>query len=260
MCPSLQLEYNGNEGDQFLRVLIVSDVHSNLEALRAVLEDAAGRGGFDEVWGLGDAVGYGPDPGECIELLRRHDHVSVVGNHDLAATGGLSTDGFNSHARLAAHWTAAQLDGDHAQFLSSLPEVIRMGDFTLVHGSLRLPVLEYLISTEAAIGTFQLLETRYCLVGHTHIPFICRERDAQYTFEPFPEEQAVQLGEERLIINPGGVGQPRDGDPRPSYVLYDSDKATIQRFRVSYEIQTTQDKMRRVGLPEALARRLDFGV
>ena len=243
-----------------MRVLIVSDVHSNLEAFQAVLGDAADRGGFDQVWTLGDAVGYGPDPDECLELLRRQDHVSVVGNHDLAATGGLSTDDFNSHARVAAHWTASQLDRDHALFLSSLPQVDRRGDFTLVHGSLRLPVLEYLISIESAMGTFQLLETRYCLVGHTHIPFICREVDAHCSFEPFPEDEVVQLGEERLIINPGGVGQPRDGDPRPSYVLYDSDRGTIQRFRVSYEIQATQDKMRRVGLPEALAQRLGFGV
>ena len=243
-----------------MRALILSDIHSNLEAVQAVLEDAAGRGGFDEVWSLGDIVGYGPDPGQCIELLRRHNYTSVVGNHDLAAAGRLSTHDFNSHARFAAQWTASQLVPEHAQFLASLPEVVRRGDFTLVHGSLRGPVLEYLVSMEAAMATFSLLESPFCLVGHSHIPFICREGDSTCSFEPLPEGIAVRLGQERMIINPGGVGQPRDGDPRPSYGLYDSNEGTVQRHRVSYDIASTQEKMRQAGLPEALIRRLDFGV
>jgi len=243
-----------------LRALILTDIHSNLEAFRAVLEDATSRGGFDEVWCLGDIVGYGPDPGECIELLRRHNHISVVGNHDLAAAGNLSTHDFNSHARFAVHWTAAQLMPEHTQFLLSLPEVIQREEFTLVHGSLRSPVLEYLLSTEAAMATFHLLESHFCLVGHSHIPFICREKNSLYSFEPFPEGDAVLLGEERLIINPGGVGQPRDGDPRPSYALYDSDEETIRRHRVTYHIEATQEKMRRAGLPERLIQRLNYGV
>ena len=243
-----------------MRALIVSDIHYNLEAFRTVLDDATGRGGFDEVWCLGDTVGYGPDPGECIELLRRHSYICVVGNHDLAAAGRLSTHDFNSHARLAAHWTASQLVPEHAQFLSSLPEVVQRGDFTLVHGSLRAPVLEYVVSTEAAMATFQLLESSFCLGGHSHIPFICYEADSQYSFELFPEGDAIRLGDERLIINPGGVGQPRDHDPRPSYALYDSDEGTIQRHRVSYEIEATQEKMRQAGLPEPLIHRLRFGM
>ena len=205
-------------------------------------------------------MGYGPDPGGCIELLRQHNYVCVVGNHDLAAVGKLSTDDFTPHARTAAHWTAGQLLTEQAEFLASLPEVVRRGDFTLVHGSLRLPVLEYLISDEAAWGTFELLETRFCLVGHSHIPFICQDVGQQPGFGPFPEGTPVPLGERRLVINPGGVGQPRDHDPRPSYALYDSDEQTISRFRVSYPIQTTQEKIRRAGLPEPLAHRLDFGV
>ena len=243
-----------------MRALILSDIHSNLEAFRAVLDDVGGRGGFDQVWCLGDTVGYGPDPGECIELLKRHNYIGIVGNHDLAAAGKLSTDDFYSHARLAALWTASQLGPEQAEFLTSLPEILQSGHFTLVHGSLRLPLMEYLVSTEAAIGTFRLLETPFCLVGHSHIPFVCRKEGSQCSFEPFPEEQAVYMGEERLIINPGGVGQPRDGDPRPSYALYDSDEGTMRRYRVSYEITVTQEKMRRAGLPEALIRRLDFGV
>ena len=243
-----------------MRAIILSDIHSNLEAFNAVLADAERRGGFDEVWCLGDTVGYGPDPGECIDLLIEHNYVSVVGNHDLAAAGTISTDDFNTHARIAADWTAARLTPDHATLLRSLPEVLRRESFTMVHGSLRFPVLEYLVSIEAAMGTFQLLETSFCLVGHSHVPFICRERDAGCSFEPFPEENPVDLGGERMIINPGGVGQPRDGDPRPSYALFDSQAGTISRYRIKYDIGVTQEKMRRVRLPEPLIRRLDFGV
>ena len=243
-----------------MRALILSDIHSNLEAFQAVLEDAATKGGFQEIWCMGDTVGYGPDPGGCIELLRQHDHVCVAGNHDLAAVGKLSTDDFTANARAAAHWTAGQLLTEQAEFLASLPEVVRRGDFTLGHGSLRLPVLEYVISDEAARGTFGLLETRFCLVGHSHIPFIYQEVGPQPGFGPFPEGTPIPLGEMRLIINPGGVGQPRDHDPRPSYALHDSEAQTISRFRVSYSIRATQEKIRRARLPEPLAHRLDFGV
>ena len=243
-----------------MRALILSDIHSNLEAFNAVLRDAEETGGFDQVWGLGDLVGYGPDPGACIDLFRSYEHSSVVGNHDLAASGRLSTDNFNTHARLAAQWTASQLSPEHAQYLSSLDEVLRLGSFTLVHGSLRAPVYEYLVSAESALATLGLLESPFCLVGHSHIPFICREEGHLCSFESFPEDQEVPLGEERLIINPGGVGQPRDGDNRPSYAVYDDEKATVLRRRVTYSIETTQEKMRQAGLPEALIRRLDHGV
>ncbi len=225
-----------------------------------MLQDAESRGGFDEAWGLGDIVGYGPDPGECIALLRSHAYLSVVGNHDLAAAGRISADDFNTHARIAAHWTASQLAPEHAQFLASLPEVVQTGDFTLVHGSLKAPIHEYLLSPDAAAATFQLLESRFCLVGHSHIPFVCRERETEYSFELFPEGKAIDLGDERLIVNPGGVGQPRDGNPRPSYAIYDSYEGTLRRYRVSYEIAVTQEKMRIAGLPEDLIVRLDAGL
>ena len=243
-----------------MRALIVSDIHSNLEALLAVLEDATRLGGFDEVWCLGDIVGYGPNPNECIDLLCGHTYVSVVGNHDLAAIGRLSTRDFNRSAALAAEWTAARLSPQHAELLASLPETVRKGDFTLVHGSLRRPVWEYVVSADAARATFGLMETPFCLVGHSHMPFICREGDSEYSFDPFPEGDRFHLGADRLIINPGGVGQPRDGDPRTSYAVYDSDEGTIQGVRVSYPIEATQEKMRRAGLPQRLIERLSFGV
>ena len=249
-----------------MRSLILSDIHSNLEALRAVLKDAESAGGFDEVWCLGDTVGYGPDPTACIETLQRYECASVVGNHDLVVVGRLSADDFNSHAATAARWTASQLGPEDVRFLSSLPEVLRREEFTLVHGSLRAPVWEYLISIESAQATFLLLESSFCLVGHSHLPFVCRETGSHTEthggceFERFPEGDALTLGEERLIMNPGGVGQPRDRDPRPSYAVYDSSERTIERRRVSYEIEVTQEKMRQVGLPEPLISRLSFGV
>lgn len=242
-----------------MRTLILSDIHSNLEALQAVFKDAESRGGFEEIWSVGDIVGYGPDPGACLELLLSHEFLSVVGNHDLAAVGKLSTAEFNSQARIAAEWTASQLTPEHVRFLSSLPEVARRYDFTLVHGSLREPIWEYLVSIPSAMETFRLLESRFCLVGHSHIPFLCREGEMLCNFDDFPEDEAVRLDEERIIINPGGVGQPRDGDQRPSYAIYDSAEQSLYRHRVTYEIAATQKKMRAAELPEGLITRLDFG-
>ena len=242
-----------------MRALIVSDIHSNLEAIRAVVADAEANGGFDEVWCLGDTVGYGPNPIECIDLLCSHSTVWVVGNHDQAAVGMTSTFDFNPLAAAACDWTTSQLPLEQADFLRSLPEVARRGAFTLVHGSLRDPTREYLLDSEAAVATFRLLETQFCAVGHSHIPFICRELENRCLFDPFPEGEALSLGEERWIINPGGVGQPRDGDPRPSYALYASKEGTIERHRVTYNIEATQGKMRQAGLPEPLIERLNYG-
>jgi diadenosine tetraphosphatase ApaH/serine/threonine PP2A family protein phosphatase len=242
-----------------MRALIVADTHSNLEALQAVLEDAQTRGGFDQVWCLGDLVGYGPDPVACIELLRSHHLVCIAGNHDRAAVGELSLEEFNSYAAHAARWTGAQLGPEEVKFLSGLPHVERYGDFTLVHGSLRDPVWEYLTSQDAALDTFGRMESPYCLVGHSHIPFLCTEDGVVAAFGALPEDQPLALDLQRLIINPGSVGQPRDGDPRPSYALYDDGDATISRHRVLYDISVTQEKMRQAQLPDYLIQRLDQG-
>ena len=239
-----------------MKALIVADIHSNLEAFHAVLADC---GKIDQVWCMGDTVGYGPNPVECIDLLREYPHLCVVGNHDQAAVGLLSTAEFNYAAAIAAQWTGTQLSSDHTQYLSSLPEVIEETPFTLVHGSLRSPVWEYLISADAARATLGLMKTRFCLVGHSHLPFICKDIEGGPTFVPFPENEPVPLGEERWVINPGGVGQPRDGDPRSSYAVYDSSQETVERRRVSYNIAETQRKMSLVGLPQLLIDRLDFG-
>lgn len=247
-----------------MRALILSDVHANLEALRAVLTDATVRGGFQSIWCLGDLVGYGPDPDACLTLLREYDLLAVAGNHDHAAIGRIDPGQFNAAAAAAARWTATQLSPEDIAFLGSLPLVVTALPFTLVHGSLRAPVWEYLLDQESALGTLNLLETRFCLVGHSHLPFICRENQGSPKFVEFTEGEVIPLNPERnperWIINPGGVGQPRDQDPRPSYAIYNDGEATIERHRVSYEISVTQQKMAKAGLPQHLIDRLDHGI
>ena len=243
-----------------MRALVLSDIHANFEALTAVLDDALTRGGFDAIWCLGDLVGYGPDPGPCLELLGTYDMLAVTGNHDMVAARKMSAEDFNGAAREAIRWTAEQLTDQEREFLAGLPEVTEVQDFTLVHGSLRAPVEEYLLGPEAGEATLRRMKTRFCLVGHSHIPFICRETRGPPLFHQFTEGRVFPLGQERLIINPGCVGQPRDRDPRPSYAIYDSEAATVERHRVDYSIPVTQQKMREANLPEYLIDRLEHGV
>lgn len=242
-----------------MRVLVIGDIHSNLEAFTAVLEDAKVKGGFDAIWFLGDLVGYGPDPGPCIELLRKQKVTAIAGNHDRAAVGMLSLSEFNPYAAQACRWTISKLTHDEHEYLKALPEVLQVEDNTLVHGSLRVPLLEYLLSEEAAMATFSLMKTSICLVGHSHIPFLCHEEQAGCTFYRFPEGSRLSIKSGRWIINPGSVGQPRDGDPRASYLLMDTDIKEVTHYRVKYDIGAVQRKMEAAALPEILAQRLSQG-
>jgi diadenosine tetraphosphatase ApaH/serine/threonine PP2A family protein phosphatase len=242
-----------------MRALIVSDVHANLPALKAVLEDAQGRGGWDEIWCLGDTVGYGPQPNECLAELQRHQLRIIAGNHDLAATGDLSTDEFNHAAAAAAVWTRTVLTPDHRDMLRGLPLRERWGPFLLAHGSPREPVWEYITSQRVAAANFECFSEVYCLVGHTHVPVIFRSRAERVEALDFPVDIPYPLGDERLIVNVGSVGQPRDGEPRSSYGLYDSEAATLIRHLVSYPISETQTLIRDAGLPDSLADRLSMG-
>ena len=265
-----------------MRIAIVSDVHANLAALEAVLRHAEGQGARDGLWCLGDTVGYGPEPGECIARLRGLGATLVAGNHDRAATGKIGTEEFNPDAATAARWTARQLDGDERQYLDSLPEVVRLtagrdrslkaappegslqeGEFTLVHGTLRWPIWEYLYSYEVAQGHLQRQQTPFGLVGHTHVPMLVLEG------EEFPNGCEMYFLEDgtksklerrrKLVLNPGGVGQPRDGDPRASYAVYDSDEETVTIHRVEYDIAATQKLMEAAALPRWLIDRLSVG-
>jgi predicted phosphodiesterase len=243
-----------------MRCLVLSDIHSNLEAFQAVVEDA---GPVDQVWCLGDVVGYGPDPNACVELLRTLPHRCVAGNHDWATLGKLDLNDFNPDARDANLWNRRQLTPDNLAFLEALPEVVVEGEFTLTHGSPRHPIWEYIIYASTARINFDHFKTRFCLVGHTHTPVIFRLRNVhgEEICEAIPPAAngPTKLGAERLIVNPGSVGQPRDGNPEASYAILDRDALTLEHRRVAYPIELTQAKMMENDLPLRLVLRLGYG-
>lgn len=241
-----------------MRVLILADVHANLEALNAVLLDA---GPFDVIWSLGDIVGYGPEPNECIERLLQFEHVAIAGNHDWGVLGKLDLYEFNAEARIANLWTREQLTPGSRQFLETLPESLVVEGVTLAHGSPRYPIWEYLVYPGIACQSFGYFDTSLCFVGHTHVPAIFLEpAESENCRTLYPtEEGPVALAEERYIINPGSVGQPRDGDPRAAYLILDTAENTIQHRRVAYDVRRTQEKMRAVGLPLRMITRLEYG-
>jgi diadenosine tetraphosphatase ApaH/serine/threonine PP2A family protein phosphatase len=244
-----------------VRITLVSDVHANLSALEAVLQDAEQHNALDELWALGDLVGYGPQPAECLALLRKYPFHTVTGNHDLAAVGGMDTSDFNPEAAAANAWTAKQLSKEDAEYLSGLPEVLIRDGITMVHGSLRRPVWEYIFGEDAAAAQFDRQETPYSLVGHTHVPMVFEEVPGRRRpiVWPLSHGDVLELRERRLIVNPGGVGQPRDGDPRAAYGIYDADERTISVYRIPYDIERTQEAMKEAGLPERLITRLSYG-
>lgn len=241
-----------------MRVGIISDIHSNLPALETVLTDL---GPVDALWCLGDFIGYGPWPNECIDLLRERGVVSIVGNHDLAALGAISTEDFNRDAAAATDWTARQLTPDNRAYLMSLSPAREVEGVTLAHGSPRQPVWEYLVSGPGAAASFPLFATPLCCVGHTHIPSIFVEQeDRQVTANYMEPGTEFVLGAGRAIVNPGSVGQPRDHDPRAAYLVYDTEGSTLEWRRVRYDIGVVQTYMRDVKLPAFLRERLRYGV
>jgi diadenosine tetraphosphatase ApaH/serine/threonine PP2A family protein phosphatase len=245
-----------------MRIAIVADVHSNLDALETVFRHAEKQKALEQVWCLGDTVGYGPEPNACLALLRSHNALTVPGNHDLAAIGLLSTEDFNPDAAAAAAWTALQITPDERTYFESLPHVIRQGEFTLVHGSLRWPIWEYLYTVEVALAHLGLQETPYSLVGHTHVPLLVKEDQGSpdgCLMNYLEDGTALELRDRRLVINPGSVGQPRDGDPRTSYAIYDDEARTVTVHRLAYDIAATQQKMAAADLPAWLIRRLSRG-
>jgi diadenosine tetraphosphatase ApaH/serine/threonine PP2A family protein phosphatase len=242
-----------------MRCVILADIHSNLEAFKAVLQDAQRRGGAEEIWSLGDVVGYGPNPHECIDLLRQHRHLCVAGNHDWAAIGNIDTSDFNPEAAAACQWTAQRLTAEDVEYLRNLPLTLKRDDFTLVHGSPREPIWEYLLNAESARVSFDYFETRFCLIGHSHSPLLFEMKDGDCRLRPLPSQLLLEENQKRLIINCGSVGQPRDGDPRASYAVLDTVQKELLHFRVTYDIEVTQAKMRDSNLPWRLINRLAAG-
>jgi len=244
-----------------MRCAIIADIHANLAALKAVLVDVKQRGGVEEIWCLGDIVGYGPDPHDCIELLRQTKHICVVGNHDLAAVGQIDTADFNPDAVTVSEWTAEHLNSQDVRYIKNLPRVINKDDFTIVHGSPREPIWEYVLSISGARENFAYFKTQFCLLAHTHVPAaFSYDEGGVCSFRQFAPDKELVLAEERLIINPGAVGQSRDGDPRASYAIYDSDKQRFWLYRVPYDITETQSRMVEQKLPMRLVARLSHGV
>ena len=244
-----------------MRYAIIADIHANLAAFMAVLVDIERKGEAEEVWCLGDIVGYGPEPHQCIELLRQTNHICVAGNHDLAAIGEVDTYEFNPDAAAACEWTAKQLTPRDIAYIKSLPLVIEKDDFTLAHGSPREPVWEYVLSISIARENFAYFKSKFCLVSHSHVPLVFSYgKTGSCSFSQFSDNEELVLGEERLIINPGAVGQPRDGDPRASYAIYDSEMGKVNLYRVPYDIAATQAKMVEQRLPMRLVARLSYGV
>jgi predicted phosphodiesterase len=249
-----------------MRVAVVSDIHANLAALRAVLADA---GSVDATWCLGDLVGYGPQPNECIEEIRRRaPHlVCIAGNHDCAALGKLDTKEFNHDAEEAVLWTREQISPISRDYLLSLSETAEPEGFLLAHGSPRDPTREYVVSLTAARDNLALLKPAapYCLIGHSHLPLIFVESETAGGL-PHIEHPAAgvafPLGIIKLLINPGSVGQPRDGNPAASYLILDTDARTVTYKRVPYPFKETQKLMAATKgrLSERLINRLRYGV
>jgi diadenosine tetraphosphatase ApaH/serine/threonine PP2A family protein phosphatase len=239
-----------------MQLAVLSDIHANLAALDAVRDDLPD---VDELWVLGDIVGYGPQPNEVIARLQEMGARSVMGNHDGAAIGEVDIDWFNPDAARAIRWTAEVVDENSRAYLATLPEVRREGELTAVHGSPRDPTWEYITDTEVAGANLASFDTRLCLHGHTHVPVIFRADDGQVRAVPATPGQAVSLESGRLLANPGSVGQPRDGNPAASYLIVDTEAHTAEFRRIAYDVAATQRAMHEAGLPPRLAERLRYG-
>lgn len=238
-----------------MRILVISDVHANLTALEAVLADA---GVVDAVWCLGDVVGYGPDPNECVARIRGLNHLTcIIGNHDAAALDRIPIESFNLEARRSIKWMQNVLTKESYIFLSKLPETIVESQVTLAHGSPRNPVWEYLLDVASAEQNLKYFDTQVCMVGHTHLPI-------GYLMDPdthgmhgviFQPDERLEL-KSRAVINPGSVGQPRDHDPRASYAIFYPEECVWEVHRVKYDISAVQHRIQEAALPMQHALRL----
>ena len=239
-----------------MRLAILSDIHSNLVALEAVLDDV---GEVDGLRVLGDIVGYGPEPDEVVARLRSEGATGVYGNHDLAALGGELIEWFNPDARAAIEWTMGRISGATRDWLTDLPETVEEGSFTLVHGSPRDPVWEYILTPDIAADNRASFDTPHCLFGHTHLPMAYREAGSGMGTIRTRAGDVLELDDRRTMLNPGSVGQPRDGIPTASWLLLDTDALTAAWHRTEYDIARTQAAMRDAGLPSRLIARLSVG-
>jgi len=247
-----------------VRVAVLSDVHANLHALQAVLAEVD-AGGFDELWCLGDVVGYGPQPNECAALLRERATVCLAGNHDLVVLGKIPMTAFADDAATAAVWTQRTLDDDARAFLEKLEPLATVPGAELFHGSPRDPVWDYVLSENAARQSFAATTEPLVLVGHSHVALELSSDGLRLQGGTADAGTQLDLGGPRRLLNPGSVGQPRDGDPRAAWLEInkaeiDNERGWATFRRTTYPVELTQAEMRGQGLPEILAERLAHGV
>jgi diadenosine tetraphosphatase ApaH/serine/threonine PP2A family protein phosphatase len=242
-----------------MRVAVLSDIHSNLHALEAVLADVDLQAP-DQIWCLGDVVGYGPRPNECIAIIRERADLCLCGNHDLASTGGLDTADFSGDAGVAARWTRAALGAAEADWLRGLEPLAERPGVELFHGSPRDPVWDYVLTEQIAL--ISILETTapLVLVGHSHVALALGWDGDALAGGLAPDGTEVETAGRRWLMNPGSVGQPRDGDPRAAWALIDDAVGQSAFRRVPYPIEKTQAEIRDRDLPDALAQRLTHGI
>ncbi len=239
-------------------IAIISDIHGNLEALEKALE-LIDQVEVDEVLCLGDVVGYGADPNECIDRVRSRCSVVLLGNHDAAAVGLTSVEYFNTHARRAAFWTRDRLTEENTEYIRSLPLEHRTDYFLAVHASPHeMEEWHYVTNQGVADDAFAEFEDPVCFIGHSHVPILFREGGARG--ERLTEGTITLPEKTRSIVNVGSVGQPRDNDSRLSFGVYDSEKRTVTIRREKYDVAAASEKILRAGLPEMLATRLHLGV
>lgn len=241
-----------------MRVAVISDVHSNLQALEAVLADAT-EAVIDEVWCLGDIVGYGGKPSECLALVRERAAVCLGGNHDLVVSGVLDIAQFTSDAGVAARWARSVLTPDELEVLAMLSPKGEREGVSLFHGSIRDPVWEYVLTADVADASLRAQTTDLALVGHSHVQLALALGDGGLEGGKAEPEQEVALGRKQLL-NPGSVGQPRDRDPRAAWLLLDTEAGWARFMRSEYAIERAQSDIRAAGLPTRLADRLSKGL
>jgi diadenosine tetraphosphatase ApaH/serine/threonine PP2A family protein phosphatase len=241
------------------RVALLSDVHGNLPAFQAVLEDIRSTG-VDEIWNLGDLVGYGAQPDECVALARESCDLCLIGNHDLVVIDKLKVDDFSANAATAALWTREHINAETHDFLTSLSPKDESHEMALYHASPRDPIWEYVLSVGLADACIEAMPNRLAAVGHSHVAlWFWRNEGGRTVGEQAGAEMEVDLSKGEWLINPGGVGQPRDGDARAAWLLLDMERSTALWKRVEYPIDEAAKAIEDAGLPRSLADRLYFG-
>jgi predicted phosphodiesterase len=244
-----------------VRVAVISDVHANLAALEAVLADVDYSEGADEIWCLGDVTGYGARPAECVALVRERAAICLAGNHDLVVCGALDADSFTADAAIAATYSQSHLSPEALDWLRTLDSSGTRHGVELHHGSVRDPVWEYVLSQEAAIACLELQTADIALVGHSHVALAVHleGEEPELIGGLAPDGANCEVGEPPWLLNPGSVGQPRDGDWRAAWMLLDLERRTAEYHRTVYDVARTQQEIRDAGLPPRLATRLSTG-